>query len=64
MAIFKEYESRDKITRLRAEIYALANGRVPEKLCIQVLGLSRRGKYETYPRWARMMLGLLAAPVQ
>jgi hypothetical protein len=61
MAIFKQYESREKISRLRVEVYSISQGRVPDHVCAGVLGKVRKARFDGFPKWARMMLGLLAS---
>ena len=62
LKIYKEFESAEKKRKLNAELNALAQGRVPEQICAQICGPTRKGRYGSYERWAKMMLGMLNSP--
>ena len=57
--LFKEYESRDKVQRLRQELFAISKGRAAEPVCNRIIGLTRKGKYNGYEKWALNVLGIL-----
>ena len=57
--LFKEYESRDKLQRLRTELIAVSQGRAAEPVCNKLIGLTRKSKYNGYDKWALMALGVL-----
>ena len=59
VAIFKEYESVDKIKRLKTELTAVSQGKVSPKLLEALAGPARRGKYGTFEQWAKVVLALL-----
>lgn len=57
---FKEFESREKLGRLRNELMWVKNDYVSDKVCGEIIGHRRRGKYQSYSKWASIMLQLLA----
>ncbi len=57
--LFKEYEARDKLNRLRQELYAVSKGRAAEAVCSRVIGLTRKSKYSGYDKWAVSVLAIL-----
>jgi hypothetical protein len=54
--LFIEYESRDMFNRLKREILAVAQSKVPEAVCERALGKSRRVKHGSYEKWAKNTL--------
>lgn len=59
MFIFKEYESTEKIKRLKTELTAVAQEKVSPKLLDAVAGPARRGRFGSFEQWAKVALGLL-----
>lgn len=54
--LFREFESHEKLRRLQQELMWLRDGKVKESTCDRVLGKKRKGKYESYAAWGRLML--------
>lgn len=61
MKLFKEYENRDKMQRLKVELLAISRGNVSDDLCARTVGAIRKGRHQSYAKWAIMMLNLLNA---
>lgn len=59
LRLFKEYESRDKVQRLKQELFAISKGRASEQVCNKIIGLTRKGKYDGYDKWALSVLAIL-----
>lgn len=57
--LFREYESRDKIQRLKLELYAVSKNRAAEAVCNRIIGPVRRNKHKGYDNWAFMVLNTL-----
>ena len=57
--LFKEYEPADQLQRLVRELHAVRTNKAPEALCERIIGKSRKSKYESYSRWATMMIGAI-----
>lgn len=57
MKLFKEYESRESLQRLTRELHAISTMKVADELCERVVGKTKKAKFESYAKWARMMLG-------
>ena len=57
--LFREYESRDKIQRLKLELYAVSKNRAAEAVCARIIGPVRRNKHKGYDNWAFMVLNTL-----
>jgi hypothetical protein len=55
--LFKEFESEDKIRRIKSELLAISQGRAAEELCLRILGPVRRSKFGSYAAWAKFTLG-------
>ena len=55
--LFKEFESQDKIRRLKAELIAISQGRVTDELCVRILGPARRSRFGSFSAWAKYALG-------
>lgn len=58
--LFREYESREKLVRLRNEISWIKEGWVADSVCDETVGMTRKAKYGDYENWAKLMLQLLA----
>ncbi len=54
--LYREYEPKDRSNRVRNELMAIKKGRVPEKICDNIVGKKRSGKYGSYKHWAELML--------
>ncbi len=59
VAIFKEYESMEKIKRIKTELTAVSQGKVSPKLLEAQAGPARRGRYGSFEQWAKVVLALL-----
>lgn len=57
--IFKEYESAEKVRRLKGELMAIQAGKVSDEVCIRILGKNRQAKLGTFPKWATMVIAAL-----
>jgi len=57
--LFKEYESREKLQRLRQELIAVSKGRASELVCNKLIGLTRKNRCNGYDKWALMVLNML-----
>ena len=56
VVVFKTYESQEKVRRLQTELAWIKEGKVKESTCNRVIGKKRKGKYQSYSRWASLML--------
>lgn len=54
--LFREYESKEKLNRIRSELMAVKEGSVAEHICVQVIGKKRAVRFGSYRRWAELML--------
>ena len=57
--LFKEFESQEKIRRLKSELLAIAQGRVSDELCQRILGPVRKSKFGGFDAWAKYALGFV-----
>ena len=57
--LFKEFESQEKIRRVKSELLAITQGRVADALCIQILGAGRRSRFGSFANWAKYALGFV-----
>ena len=57
--VFLDFESREKLQRLRNELVHVKNGQVNPSVLDQVIGLSRKSRYQSYENWASIVLQLL-----
>ena len=57
--IFREYEPKDKIRRLKTELTAMAQERVSPQLAQTTVGPKRKGKFGSYSKWAKVVLCML-----
>ena len=55
-SVFRSFESKEKLRRLQSELQWIKNGRVSEPVCDQVIGKSRKAKYQGYVHWSELML--------
>lgn len=53
---FREFESREKLVRLRNELIWVKSEIVTEKACNWVIGKKRKAKHGSYKHWAELML--------
>lgn len=58
---FVECETREKIQSLRAQLYAVANGKYDDAMFIKFLGPDRKSRHNSYAEWAKVMLQWLGA---
>lgn len=58
--LFREYETQEKLKRLRHELELVKNGQVEKAACENIIGKKRASKHRTYQEWARLMLLWLA----
>lgn len=59
--LFREYESQEKVRRLQQELLWIRDGKVKESTCDRLIGKKRKGKYEGYAGWGKLMLLWLVA---
>ena len=57
--LYKEFENRDKMQRLKVELHAVLKGRVGEELLGKILSASRKGRFGSYSKWAMYVLNAL-----
>ena len=53
---FKNYESKEKLRRLQAELQWVKESRVSEVVCDRVIGKKRKSRHQSYEHWAKLML--------
>ena len=58
---FKDFESREKLGRLRQELVWVRDGMVRSAPLNEIIGAKRRSRYGGYERWASLMLQWIAA---
>jgi len=54
--IFKDYEAHEKFRRMQQEVMWVRDEKVKTMVLDRVLGKKRKSKYESYKRWAELML--------
>lgn len=57
---YVQYETIESLNRLRNELISVKDGKVSEPVCMEIIGNSRKAKYEGFDKWARNMLLWLA----
>ncbi len=57
---FATYESHEKVRRLQNELSWVKDGKVSGSACDRIIGKKRKGKFESYEHWAKLMLLWLA----
>ena len=50
--VFVEYESREKLTRLRNELSLVKKGQVSPGVCDRIIGPARKARFTTHEAWA------------
>ncbi len=60
--VFRRYESHEKLRRLQNELVCVKNAQAGMSMCDRIIGKKRKGKYQSYERWASLMLLWLAGP--
>lgn len=60
VGVFKDYETAEKTRRLQNELMWIKDGKVSESTCNRIIGKKRKSKYQSYNRWAELMLIWLA----
>ena len=58
--LFKEYEAREALERLRGELLAIKNDALHENVIIRWVGKKRIAKHGSAKDWARLMMIWLA----
>ena len=58
--LFRQYESHEKLNRLRAELSALKKNKVHPSIIRPVFSGRRLARFSSHTRWAEVMLILLA----
>ncbi len=53
---FKQYESQEKYRRLQNELTWMKEEKVSIRICDELIGKKRSGRYGSYERWAELML--------
>ena len=56
VALFKQYESHEKLRRLQSELMNIKSLQVREAALDRVVGQGRKGRWLSYERWAGLML--------
>lgn len=56
---FLDFESHEKLKRLRHELLYIKNSQVNPAVLDQVVGISRKSRYSSYENWAAIVLQLL-----
>ena len=56
---FLDFESHEKLQRLRNELIHIKNSQVNHALLDQIVGGSRKSRYQSYENWAGIVLQLL-----
>ena len=59
--LFQDYESGDKVNRLKRELAMVAQSKVTDDICARFIGNQKKATYETFARWAGFMLSSLNA---
>lgn len=59
IALFKDYESGDRIRRLKSEMSAVQSGRVLDEDCIRMLGKNKQARFGSFQKYAQMLLAAL-----
>lgn len=54
--IFKEFESAEKLRRLKTELISVKDNKVIITACDNVIKKKRKVKHQGYDRWAQLML--------
>jgi len=54
--LFKEFESAEKLTRLRNELFQLRDGKVADQTALAVVGMRRIGRHTSAANWANLMI--------
>jgi len=54
--VFRDYESQEKLRRLQSELTWVKDGKASRVACERVIGKKRKAKYNSYERWAELML--------
>ena len=57
---FKEFESKEKFNRLRAELIWVKNEFVDEKVLDEIIGRKRKARHLSYSKWGAWMLLLMS----
>jgi hypothetical protein len=57
---FRDFESKEKLNRLRTELIWIKNEYVATKVLDEVVGRKRKARHLEYSKWAGWMLMLLA----
>ena len=57
--IFLDFETREKLQRLRSELLHIKSGQVSQAVLDQTIGAARKVKYNSYENWAAVMLQYL-----
>lgn len=56
LSVFRDFESHEKLRRLQAELMLVRDNKVMVKALDRVVGKKKKSKYESYSRWAQLML--------
>lgn len=54
--LFKEFESSEKVKRMKGELIAISQNKASDELCGKYLGKMRKAKFGSWAKWAMMML--------
>ena len=54
--LFKEFESAEKLKRLKGELISISQNKASDELCAKYLGKTRKSKFGSWAKWAIMML--------
>jgi hypothetical protein len=57
---FMDCETREKVQSLKAQLYAVANGKYEDGLMQKLLGGDRKARHGSYLEWSKIMLQWMA----
>ncbi len=59
--LFKDYESGDKMIRLKRELMMVSQGKVGDDTLLRIVGPGRKNTFKSYLQWANFLVSSLNA---
>ncbi len=56
LRIFRDFEPKEKLRRLQFELQQIRDKKAHPRACEVIIGKKRKARYESYERWAQLML--------